>query len=155
MCKCAIGQNNPVIKEKAKNFYWWLDTMSPVACDVVADDLGGAPSKRWMHVINSMERAGMSHIYMEGVSDIVTHMESAINKWKIDSQHRILFSLAIDAIKVAEGIDISSSSKSIIRNAYPHQLISTIDKDSELTKKIVDQDTDSRILFYKASEAKL
>ena len=89
------------------------------------------------------------------MSDIVARMESAINKWKIDSQHRILFSLAIDAIKVAEGIDISSSSKSIIRNAYPHQLISTIDKDSELIKKIVYQNNDSPILFYKTSEAKL
>ena len=53
VCKCAIGQNNPVIKEKAKNFYWWLDTMSHVACDVVADDLGGAPSKRYMQVLNA------------------------------------------------------------------------------------------------------
>ena len=56
---------------------------------------------------------------------------------------------------MAEGVDISSASKSIIGAAYPHQSIVTIDKDSDLIKKIVDQDTDSPILFYKASEDKL
>ena len=56
---------------------------------------------------------------------------------------------------MAEGVDISSAGKSIIGAAYPHQSIVTIDKDSDLIKKIVDQDTDSPILFYKASEDKL
>ena len=56
---------------------------------------------------------------------------------------------------MAEGVEISSASKSIIGAAYPHQLIRTIDKDIELIKKIVDQDTDNPILFDKAPEAKL
>ena len=94
-----------------------------------------------MQVLNAKERAGTSHIYNGKLSDIVARMESAINKWQIDNQHRILFLLAIDATKVAEGVEISSASKSIIGAAHPHQLISTIDKDSVFTKKIVDQES--------------
>ena len=56
---------------------------------------------------------------------------------------------------MAEGVDISPAIKSIIVYAYPHQLISTIDKDSEFINKIVHQDTDIPILFDNASEAKI
>ena len=82
-------------------------------------------------------------------------MESAINRWKIDDQHRISFSLAIDATEVAEGVDIATASKSIIGAAYPYQLISTVDKNSALIKIIADQEEDSPINFEKASECKL
>ena len=79
---------------------------STVACDSIAANLGGAPYKRWMQVINAKERAGTSHIYNGKFSDIVACMESAIDKLQIDSQHQISFSLAIGATKVAEGVDI-------------------------------------------------
>ena len=85
------------------------------------------------------------------MSDIVAHMESSIDKWQINIQHQISFSLSIDSTKVAVGVEISSASNSIIGSAYPHQWISIIYKDIDLIKTIVDQDTDSPILFDKAS----
>ena len=108
-----------------------------------------------MQVLNSKERAVTSRIYNGKVSDIVSRMESAIEKWQIDSQHRILFSLEVNATKVSEVVEISSASKSIIKAAYPHQLISNVDKDSELIKKIFDQDTEIPIMFDNASEANM
>ena len=155
VCTYTGGRKNPLIEERAKKLYSWLDTIIPVACDAVAANLGGEPSKRWIQVLNAKERTGTSHIYNGKVSEILARMESAIDKWQIDSQHQISFSLAIDATKVAEGVDISPASKSIIVYAYPHQLISTIDKDSEFINKIVHQDTDIPILFDNASEAKI
>ena len=132
VCTYTGGRRNPLIEDRAKNFYCWLDTIIPVSCDTADVNISGAPSKRWMQVLNSKEQSVTSHINNGKVSDIVARMESAIDKWQIDSQHQISFSLAIDATKVAEGVDISPASKSIIVYAYPHQLISTIDKDSEL-----------------------
>ena len=108
-----------------------------------------------VQVLNSKERAVTSRIYNRKLSDIVARMESAIKKWQIDSQHQISFSLAINTTKVNGGVEISSYIKSIIGVAYPCQLISNVDKDSELIKKIVEQDTYSPIMFGKASEAKL
>ena len=128
MCTYTVGRNNPLIEERANKFYRWLDNISPFACDAVAENICGAQSKRWMQILNAKERAGTSHIYNRKVSDIVAHMESTINKWQIYSQHRISFSLAIYTTKVAEGVEISAVSNSIIVSAYPHQLISTIDK---------------------------
>ena len=130
VCTYTGGRKKPLIREISKNFYRWLDTISHVACDTVAENLGGAPSKLWMQVLNSKERAVTSRIYNGKVSDIVARMETAIKKWQIDSQHRILFSLETNATKVSEVVEISSASKSIIKAAYPHQLISTIEKDS-------------------------
>ena len=48
VCTYNFGRKNPIIEERAKNFYCWLDTISPVACDAVDANLGEAPSKRWM-----------------------------------------------------------------------------------------------------------
>ena len=61
-CTYTGGRKNPLIEERAKNFYCWLDTISPVACDAVGANIGGVPYKRWMQVLNAKERSGNSHI---------------------------------------------------------------------------------------------
>ena len=44
----STGQNNIRLEGKVKNFYRYLDTVSPAASSIVAANLGRAPSKRWM-----------------------------------------------------------------------------------------------------------
>ena len=105
-CTYTGGRKNPLIEERAKNFYCWLDTISPVACDAVTANISGEPSKLWMQVINANERAGTSHIYNRKVAYIVDRIEIAIEKFQIDSQHQISSSLEIYTTKVAEGVDI-------------------------------------------------
>ena len=53
VCTYTVGRKNPLVEEIAKNFYRWLDTSSPVSYEAVAENLGGAPSKLWMQVINA------------------------------------------------------------------------------------------------------
>ena len=74
VCTYTVGRNNFRIEERAKNFYRWLETISPVSCDAVATNLGGAPSKLCMQVLNAKELSGTSHIYNGEVSDIVARM---------------------------------------------------------------------------------
>ena len=106
VCTYNVGRENPLNEERSKNFYRWLDTISPVECDAVTANLSGEPSKLWMQVLNANERAGTSHIYNRKVSYIFDRIEIAIEKFQIDSQHQISSSLEIYTTKVAEGVDI-------------------------------------------------
>ena len=50
-------------------------------------------------------------------------MEAAISLWKEVFGNQILFSLAIDATKVPQLLEMSQRYKSIIGGEYPHHMI--------------------------------
>ena len=55
------GRMNPKIESVVKNFYRYIDTISPLACETVSANLGGGPTKRWMKELNRRER--VSSVY--------------------------------------------------------------------------------------------
>lgn len=152
VCKHTTGRSNPKIEERVKNFYRWLDALSPIACDGVAVNLGSAPSKRWMQVLNARDRAGTSCTYDE--TGMASRIRRAIKIRQLDNC-RISYSLAIDATKVSEVIDISSSHRAIMGGAYPDHMVSTLDKDKDTIHKIVKQEPGCSVKLVKATEVKV
>ncbi len=94
-------------------------------------------------------------------SGMLKHMLNAVNKRLPNVNSIESFSIAIDATKVPQLLEISTAFKAIMGAAHPHHLISTIDLDSTTIKHILDCETifnqadESTIKIDKASEVKL
>jgi hypothetical protein len=148
------------MEPRALNFFRYLATVLPQAAELVCANLGSAPSKRWMQILNARERVAC--VYECQPSDMLKHMLDAVNKRLPSNVNGIVsFSIAIDATKVPQLLEISTAFKAIMGGAHPHQLISTIDLDSTIIKHILDRETilnqkgDSTIKIDKASEVKV
>jgi hypothetical protein len=151
---------NPKMETRALNFFCYLATVSPQAAELVGANLGSAPSKRWMRILNAQERVACA--YECQPSDMLKHMLNEVNKRLPTNINGIVsFSIAIDATKVLQLLEISTAFKAIMGGAHPHHLISTIDLDSTTIKHILDHETifnqadDSIIKNDKASEVKV
>jgi hypothetical protein len=151
---------NPKVEPRALNFFCYLATVSPQAAELVGANLGSAPSKRWMQKLNARER--VSCVYVCQPYDVLKNMLDAVNKRLPTNVNGIVsFSIAIDATKVPQLLEISIAFKAIMGGVHPHHLISTIDLDSTTIKHILDRETvfnqadDSTIKIDKASEVKV
>ncbi len=151
---------SPKMEPCALNFFCCLATVSPQAAELVGANLGLTPSKRWMQILNSRERVAC--VYECQPSDMLKHMLNAVNKRLPTNANGIVsFSIAIDATKVPQLLEISTAFKAIIGGAHPHHLISTIDLDSTTIKHILDHETifnqahNSTIKIDKDSEVKV
>lgn len=131
------GRDNLAIEPKIKNFYRYLHTINPRACEAVAANLGYGPSTRWMKVLNSRGRPDC--IYNCTVTEMIQKMEEAIKRRKQEGQAVSAFSLAIDATKVSGVLDISTAYKAIHGGAYPNHNISTIDLTTDNIKQILNK----------------
>jgi len=151
--KEVSGRSNPAIEPKVKNFYRYLNTINPKACEAVAANLGCGPSKRWMKVLNSRDRPPC--IFNCSVSDIVERMEEAIMRRTVTGVKTSAFSLAIDATKVSGVLDISTSYKSIHGGAYPNHNTSTFELSSADIKSIVNRSSSARVKVEIAEEVKV
>ena len=86
---------------------------------------------------------------------MASHIRSEIEIRQLDNC-RISYSLAIDATKVSEVINISSSHRVIIMGgAYPDHMVSTLDKDKDTIHKIVKQEPGCSVKLVKATEVKV
>ncbi len=151
---------SPKMEPRALNFFCYLATVSPQAAEIVGANLGLAPSKRWMQILNARERVAC--VYECQPSDMLKHMLNAVNKRLPTNVIGIVsFSIAIDATKVPQVLEISTAFKAIMGGAHPYHLISTIDLDSTSIKHILDCETifnqadNSTIKIDKASEVKV
>jgi hypothetical protein len=113
-----------------------------------------------MQKLNARERVACVYKYQP--SDMLKHMLDAVNKRLPRYVNGIVsFSIAIDATKVPQLLEISTTFKAIMGGAHPHQMISTIDLDSTTIKHILDRETilnqegDSTIKIDKASKVKV
>ncbi len=150
---------NPT-KSPKMDFLCYLATVSPQAAELVGANLGSAPSKRWMQILNTRERVAC--VYECEPSDMLKHMLNAVNKRLPTNINSVVsFSIAIDATKVPQLLEISTAFKAIMGGAHPHHLISTIDLDSTTIKHILDREIifnqadDSTIKIDKVSEVKV
>ncbi len=148
------------MEPRALNFFCYLATVSPQAAELVGANLGLAPPKRWMQILNARER--VTCVYEYQPSDMLKYMLNAVNKRLPTNVNGIVsFSIAIDATKVPQLLEISTAFKAIMGGADPHHLISTIDLDSTTIKHILDCETifnqadNSTIKIDKASEVKV
>jgi hypothetical protein len=105
-----------------------------------------------MRALNERERVAC--VYECQQSDMQKQMLDAINKRLVAKQTTTTtsFSIAIDATKVPQLLDISTTFKAIMGGAHPHHMISTIDLDSSTIKNILDR---GEMAIDKASEVKV
>ncbi len=68
---------SPKMEPHALNFFCYLVTVSPQATELVGANLGSAPSKRWMQILNARERVAC--VYECQPSDMLKHMLNAVN----------------------------------------------------------------------------
>ena len=151
--KEITGRGNPEIEPRIKNFYRYLHTIAPKACEAVAANLGGGPSKRWMKVLNARDRP--DSIFHSSVDNIVERMEQAVKRRLVRGTAPSAFSLAIDATKVSEVLEISTSYKSILGGAFPHHNISTVDLTVANIQAILSKKSSAPVTVEIASEVKV
>ncbi len=128
--KMTNPKKSPKMEPCALNFFCYLATVSPQAAELLGADLGWAPSKRWMQILNARERVAC--VCECQPSDMLKHILNAVNKRLPTGINGIVsFSIATDATtKVPQLLEISTAFKAIMGGAHPHHLISTIDLDS-------------------------
>ena len=92
-----------------------------------------------MQALNARERVAC--VYECQLSEMQKQMSDAINKRLVAKQttSRTTFSIAIDATKVSQLLEISTAFKAIMGGSHPHHMISTIDLDSPTIKNILDR----------------
>ena len=146
------GRKNPIIESKVKNFYRYLNALNPQACEAVAANLGSAPGKRWMAVLNAKER--VSCILQCEVEQMVARMMDAVKRRSPDGR-QLSFSLAIDATKVCSVLDISTAFKAIMGAPYPLHMISTVELKKGEIKDILDKSRYDSVALSKADEIKV
>jgi hypothetical protein len=146
---------SPKLKAHALNFFCYIATVSPQAAELVGANLGSTPSKRWMRALNARERVAC--VYECQQSDMQKQMLDAINKRLVAKQttSTTSFSIAIDATKVPQLLEISTAFKTIMGGAHPHHMLSTIDLDSPTIKNIFDRGEIFDEAIDKASEVKV
>jgi hypothetical protein len=104
---------SPKMEPRALNFFHYLATVSPQAAELVGANLGSAPSKRWMQKLNARERVAC--MYECQPSEMLKHMLNAVNKKLPTGINGVVsFSIAIDATKVPQLLEISTSFKAIM-----------------------------------------
>jgi hypothetical protein len=87
---------SPKMEPCALNLFCYLATVSPQAAELVGANLGSAPSKRWMQILNARKRVAC--MYECQPSDMLKHMLNAVNKRLPTNANGIVsFSIAIDA----------------------------------------------------------
>lgn len=135
LAKLKTGRSNVKKEEKVVNFIRLLATHSPAAAEVASANLGG-PSKRWMQELNARERSEC--IYASEYDDIVARVSTEIRQRAIvpssSSSSRSLpvsFTVAIDATKLAQVIELSAAYKAIMGSVYPNHCISISGKTKE------------------------
>ena len=112
----ADGTRNAEKDEKVINFYQFVATYSPKAAMVVLANLQG-PGKWWMQKLNAQSR--ISCILDDDHKIIVSRMKKAASDRAIDDKTPFVFSLSIDATKVAKVCEVSSTYKAIISVTHP------------------------------------
>lgn len=154
-----LGKKCHKIEANVKNFYRYLNAMNPRACEAVAANLGSAPSQRWMRVLNARERT--SCVFECNPEDIEARVSFVVDR-RLDKLKKsgkgdtlLSFSVAIDATKAVEAIELSLAFKAICGGAYPNHYIETEDLTAEGVKLIVDQDRKASIQVTKANEIKV
>lgn len=147
------------IEANVKNFYRYLNAMNPRACEAVAANLGSAPSQRWMRVLNARERT--SCVFECNPEDIEARISFVVSRRLQQLQESgygdnlLSFSVAIDATKAVEAIELSLAFKAICGGAYPNHFITTGALTSEGVKLILDRDKKVSVLVTKANEIKV
>ena len=63
---------SPKLEPRALNFFRYLSTVFPQAAELVGANLGSAPSKRWMQILNARERVAC--VYECQPSDMLKHV---------------------------------------------------------------------------------
>jgi hypothetical protein len=129
---------SPKIEACTMNFFCHIATVSPQAAELVGANLGSTPSKRWMQALNARERVAC--VYECQLSEMQNQMSDAINKRLVAKQttSTTSFSIAINATKVSQLLEISTTFKAIMGGVHPHHMISTIDLDLPTIKNILD-----------------
>ena len=116
----ADGTRNAEMDEKVINFYRFVATYIPKAAMDVSENLQG-PGKRWRQKLNAQER--ISCILDDDHKIIASRMKKAAADRAIDDKTPVIFSLVIDATKVAKLCKVSSTYKAIIGGAHPNHKV--------------------------------
>ena len=145
-------RNNTKIKGRVMSFHRYINSICPEAARAVAANLGRAPSERWMKALNAQERQPC--VYDCEVEDMKKAMSVAISMRRTEKVPMI-FSFAIDATKVPEVLEVSTSHRSIMGGAYPKHKLSTDDMSAKDIKDTLDQKIGCPIKVDKASEVKV
>lgn len=125
IAKSSSGNKNVYLEEDMVDFFRYLRTLSPKACDFVSANTGldtKGISDRWLRKLNTKDRGESVHL-----SDTTT-MCNVIKKMIQDrdkSDGRLTFYVAIDATKVPKSLNINAARKYIMGGAFPQHMIAT------------------------------
>ena len=97
----------------------------------------GGPGDRWVRKMNAREEKGCIINSGEDKNMVAQKMEAAIKRRKMQGG-KGTFSLAIDATKVAQVLEVSHAHGAIIGEEYPQHLITIDGMDKIKVKELLD-----------------
>ena len=122
--------------EKIVNFVRFIRTHDKKAAQVLSANLQG-PGERWMQRMDAVDRTEC--ILDAGKDDacITQRMSDAIARRANNGGSTLAFSLAIDATKTPEVLEVGSGFQAVIGGEYPTHLIDIKEKSKEDVRKIL------------------
>lgn len=142
IAKSSCNKNNIQLEEKMVDFYRYLRTLSPKACQFAAANSGldtKGISDRWLRKLNAKDRGDSVHR-----SDVDT-MHKSIKKMITDrckEKKGMTFSVAIDATKVPASLNINTARKCIMGGAFPQHVIAAQNLGKEEINVVLKNDKD-------------
>ena len=136
---------------KVINFFQLIRTHSPKCADVVSANLFG-PSKRYIQKINSKE--DIPSVILGSRPDIIKAITDVILTYQAALRSKVSVSLAVDATKLAQALQVDSSSQTIVGGCFPLHRIDISSLSSDEVKSILNQSSSTYPLNL-ASEIKV
>ena len=153
----VLHGSNAATEEKVLNFHRYLQTYNPAAARVLSANLSG-PSARWLRQVNSREKSASILECGECDCTIKKRIEDAILRRCMGrdktSAPVVSFSIAIDATKVVQNVEVSSGYRAILGGEYPKHFIPI----GGISKEAVEEILDGKSIhgdIPKASEVKV
>ena len=140
LMKAAVAKtlhgSNTKAEEKVINFYRFLQTYNPKTFEVVSANLNG-PSARWLRKVNSHDRTGSILECGESNSAVVQRVGDAITRHHVDGEDDS-FSIAIDATKCVQNLEVSSGYGAVLGGEHPKHFIPFGGMSKDEVKAILD-----------------
>ena len=149
---CKSSRNKIKMEPEVIDFFRLMETLSPRACEFLKSNFKISPFKRHMRELNSKE--DRSTPFMCDINSIVEHMEIEIN-CRLTIEKELVFTLAIDATKVAGCLQINSKHKAICGGASPNHWIPAHHLNVNEMKQVLQQEPEAKIKAEIAAEVKM
>ena len=149
-----LGSPNAKLDEAALNLVRIIRTYDKKAAMLLSANLYG-PSDRWLRRLDAKDRDGCILDADDAGAKTGARIEAGVERRSNNNGSSLAFSMAIDATKVPEVLELSSGYKALVGAAHPKQLIDISGKSKDNVRLILDGKDPEHGTIPLASEIKI